>query len=115
MMKKKNPDVQAEDFQGGAVRSDALVLFGASGGRLHLSHRPLPRERADHEYPLFSIREFLSGTDLKPQLHSERPDYAGRGFRRGATRSVLRNRGLPARRRREPHVSGCGDAGDGAA
>ena len=45
-------------------------------GKLHLSHRSLPRKGGDHEYPVFSLCQFVSGTDLESQLCSQRPDHA---------------------------------------
>ena len=70
-------------------------------GRLDLPHRSLPREGGDHEYPLFPLRQFVSGADLEPQLRGQRPDNPIRGLRRegrgafyetaGCLRDVIQN------------------------
>ena len=55
---------------------------------LDLPHRPLPRERSDHEHPLFPLRQLVPGADLEPELRGRRADHAGRGFRRRGPRRV---------------------------
>ena len=84
-------------------------------GRLDFPHRPLPRQGGDHEYPLFPLRQFVPRADLEPQLRRQRPDHAGRGFRRGRPRRILRNGRLSARRNPEPPLPGRRAAGHGAA
>ena len=91
-----------------------VARVGVSG-RLDLPHRSLPGEGGDHEHPVFPLRQFVPGADLEPQLRGQRPDHAGRGFRRRGPRRVLRNRRLPARRRPEPSVPDRRAAGHGAA
>ena len=45
--------------------------------RLHLPHRPLPRQGSRSEHPLLPVRELVPGTDLEPELRRERADHAG--------------------------------------
>ncbi len=88
---------------------------GGIPGRLDLSHRSLPREGSDHEYPLLPLRQFLPGTDLEPQLRGQRSSHPIRGFRCGGPRRVLRKRRLSARRDREPPFPDSRATGHGAA
>ena len=83
--------------------------------RFDLPHRSLPGQGSDHEPPLLSLRQLLPRADLEPQLRGQRPDHARRELRRGGPRRVLRDRWMPARRDREPPLSGGRAARDGAA
>ena len=55
-----------------------------------LSHRPLPRQRGGGESPLLSLRQYLPGADLEPELRPERADHHGGALRRRGPRPVLR-------------------------
>ena len=45
--------------------------------RLHLPHRPLPRQGSRSEPALLPVRELVPGTALEPELRGERANHAG--------------------------------------
>ncbi len=66
------------------------ILLGAFARSKYLSHRPLSREAAGEQSAGVSLREYICRVVLEPQLHRERADHDGRGFRRPGPGSFLR-------------------------
>ena len=56
---------------------------------LHLSHRPLPRQRRSRKSALLPFCQHLSRAHLESQLRPEHPDHHGRIFRRRRPRQIL--------------------------
>ena len=72
-------------------------------------------KRAGQQHVGLPLRQYVSGAVLEPQLHRERADHDGRGFRRAGPRRLLRPDRHDPRRRAEPLVPGAVEPGHGTA